>query len=114
MSDGIRSGGELHPPGVEPQHGAERLDQLGLGQAGEADEQAVAAGQDGDEGEIDDFFLAEDDPVDCLARLVDRGQTGLVGGDDPSSRLVVLAEPAPCAMRSNLRMPGGAQCRTPG
>ena len=46
MSEGIRSGRELDAPGVEAEHGAERLDELRLGEAGHADEKAVAAGED--------------------------------------------------------------------
>ena len=49
MSEGIRSGVNWTRPRVEAEHGAERLDELGLGEAGHADEQAVAAGEEGDE-----------------------------------------------------------------
>ena len=36
-------GGELDAPGVEPEHDAHGLDQLGLGEAGHADQQRMAA-----------------------------------------------------------------------
>ena len=73
---------ELHPARVEAEHGAQRLHELGLGEAGEADEEAVAPREDGDEGEIDDCLLPEDHPVDRLAGLTDRGEAALGGGDD--------------------------------
>src|SRR3546814_6328112 len=43
------------------------LDQAGLGEARHADEQAMAAGQQGDQGLIDHRLLAEDDTADRLA-----------------------------------------------
>ena len=45
--------GELHPVRHQPEHGAERLDQPGLGQSGRADEQPVAAAEDGDQRLLD-------------------------------------------------------------
>ena len=35
--------GELDAPGVEAEHGAHGVDELGLGEAGQADQQRVAA-----------------------------------------------------------------------
>ena len=46
-------GGELHPVRDQPEHGAERLDQPGLGEAGRADQQPVAAAEDGDQRLLD-------------------------------------------------------------
>ena len=60
-------GRELHAPRVEPEHDPKRLDELRLGEARHADEQPVAAGQDRDEGEVDDPLLPEDDRVDGVA-----------------------------------------------
>ena len=67
-----------------PEHGAERLDELRLGEARHADEQAVAAGQDRDQGQVDDLFLAEDDRVDGVPRAPDRLERRL--GDCGRSR----------------------------
>ena len=54
-------GRELDAAGGEAEHGAHRLDELGLGEARHADEEAVAAGQHGGQRALDDGFLAEDD-----------------------------------------------------
>ena len=61
---GHQVGGELDAAGVEAEHGAERLDELGLGEAGNADEQAVAAAEQGDQGPLDHLLLAEDHAAD--------------------------------------------------
>jgi len=79
---GHQVGRELHAPRRQAEHGAERLDQLGLGQPRNADEQAVAAGQNRDEGAVDDRFLAVDHPADRLARLADARHCGVGLGDD--------------------------------
>ena len=68
-------GRELHAARVEAEHGAQRIDELGLGEAGHADEQAVAAGQQRDEHLLDDLRLAEDHRTD-----------GGAGGGDPVER----------------------------
>src|SRR3546814_2940977 len=57
----------LHALVLEAEHRAEGLDQAGLGEARHADEQAMAAGQQGDQGLIDHRLLAEDDTADRLA-----------------------------------------------
>ena len=72
MSDGIRSGVNC-TRGVEAEHDAERLDELGLGEARHADQQAVAARQQRDQGAVDDAFLAEDDGMNRAARRLDQG-----------------------------------------
>ena len=61
---GHQVGGELHPLGGQAQHGAQRLDQPALAQAGHADQQRVAAGQQGDQRLVDHLILAEDHPAD--------------------------------------------------
>ena len=64
-------GRELHPPGLEAQHDAERIDELGLGEAGQPDEKAVPSRQDRDQHLLDDLILAEDDGPDGGPRLAD-------------------------------------------
>ena len=82
MSEGIRSGVNWMRRAFEAEHGAERVDQLGLGEAGHADHEAVAAGQDGDQRVLDDLLLAEDDRGDGLARLADLFDRGFGGVHD--------------------------------
>ena len=55
----------------DTENGAERVDQLGLGESGNADEKRMAAGQDGDDGVLDHLFLAEDDLADFVAHGFD-------------------------------------------
>ena len=55
---------ELDALGVEPERDAERFDQLGLGEAGNPDQQRMTAGQDRHQGVFDHPFLAEDDGGD--------------------------------------------------
>ena len=64
-------GRELDALGVEPERDAERLDQLGLGEAGHADQQRMAAGQDRHQGVFDHPILAEDDGGDRFLRGAD-------------------------------------------
>ena len=75
-------GRELDAARGQPEHGAERLDQLGLGKARHADEQPVPAGQDGDQRPLDDRALAVDDLADRLARRLDAGDRGVGFGND--------------------------------
>jgi hypothetical protein len=56
-------GGELDAPGIEAEHHAQRLHQLGLGKARHTDQQRMATGQDGDHGALDHAFLPEDHPA---------------------------------------------------
>ena len=79
---GHQVGRELDAPGVEAEHGAERLDQLGLGEAGHADQHAVAAGQDGDQRVLDHLLLAEDHRADAVLGRGDVRGRGLGGADD--------------------------------
>ena len=58
-------GRELDAARIEAQHDAERLDQLGLGEARHADQQRVAAGEQRNQRALDHAFLAEDDAADA-------------------------------------------------
>ena len=63
-------GRELDALGVEAQHLAQRLDQQRLGEAGDADQQRVAAGEDRDQRALDHDVLAEDDRGGGLVRAL--------------------------------------------
>ena len=67
MSAGMRSGVHWMRLSSMPEYRAERLDQSRLGEAGNADEQGMAAGEQGDQRLIDHLALAEDDAADALA-----------------------------------------------
>ena len=69
-------GGELDALGFHAQHDAQSLDQLGLGEAGDADQQQVAARQERNQRLIDDILLAIND-------LADRGARGPELGAQP-------------------------------
>ena len=73
---GHQVGGELDAAGVQPHHDAQRFHQLGLGQARHADQQAMAAGQQGHQGLLDHLVLAEDHGIQAGAHLGE----GLGGG----------------------------------
>ena len=66
---GHQVGRELDALPVEPQHDAQRLHQLGLGQARHADQKAMAARQQRDQRLLDHLVLAEDHLADRLAHL---------------------------------------------
>ena len=66
MSLGHQVGGELHPVERQVERLGDRLDHQGLGQAGHADEQGVAAGEDRGQDALDHVVLA-DDPLGHLA-----------------------------------------------
>ncbi len=72
---------ELDTAGRDAEHGAERVDQLGLGEAGDADQQSVAAGEDGEYGVLDNLFLAEDHLADLGAHGLDAVERFLRLGD---------------------------------
>ena len=57
-------GRELDAARVEPERDAHGLDQLGLGEAGHADQQRMAAGQHGHQRALDHDVLAENDLAD--------------------------------------------------
>ncbi len=84
---GHQVGRELDAAGIEAEHDAQRLDELGLGEAGHADEQAVAAGQQSDEHFLDDGGLAEDHRADRRAGGGDAVERDLrVAGDSGFQR----------------------------
>ena len=62
-------GRELDALASMPEHDAQGLDQLGLGEAGHADQQQVTAGQQRNQRLIDDLLLAINDLADGGARL---------------------------------------------
>ena len=83
---GHEIGRELDALGIEPQDLAQRLHQQRLGEAGHADQQRMAAGQQGDERALDHLVLAEDDlrcglvdALDALACRLDAADDGVVG-----------------------------------
>ena len=82
MSDGIRSGVNWMRLEFKPEHRAERRDQLGLGKAGHADQQRVAAGENRKQRLFDNAFLAEDHLADFPADQGDFAECLFRGGDD--------------------------------
>jgi hypothetical protein len=64
MSDGIRSGVNWMRRACRPSTVPMRIDQLGLGEARDADQQRMAAGQHRDQRVIDHLLLTEDDVAD--------------------------------------------------
>ena len=69
--------GELDPAERGMEDVGERLDREGLGEAGDALEEEMAAGEEGDEHPLEHRVLADDDPPD----LVEDGLGGLPGVD---------------------------------
>ena len=57
------------------------VDQQGLGQAGDADEEAVAAGEDGDQELLDDLSLADDDLAHLGLEALEGVAEAFDGGD---------------------------------
>jgi hypothetical protein len=51
---------------LQAEHDAQGLDQLGLGKAGNADQQRMTAGEQGDQGLIHPLPLAENDSADAI------------------------------------------------
>ena len=83
---GHQVGRELDALGVEAQYLAQRLHQQRLGEAGDADQQGMAAGQQRDERALDHLVLAEDDggcrlvhALHALAGRFDAADDGVVG-----------------------------------
>ena len=68
---GHQVGRELDALGIEAERDAERFHQLGLGETGHADQQRMAAGEDGHQRVLDHLVLAEDDGRDRLFRGAD-------------------------------------------
>ena len=79
---GQKIGRELHALGVEPENLAQRVHQLGFGEAGHADQQAVAAGQQRDQRLFDHLLLTKDHPGHRLAGAVDFVERAVGAGDD--------------------------------
>jgi hypothetical protein len=81
--------GELDTAIGAAQRRRQRLDGQRLGQAGDAFQQHVAAGQQADEQALEHRVLAYDDPLDLIQHLLE-GLTGLVslvgGGFDVGQR----------------------------
>jgi hypothetical protein len=69
MSAGIRSGVNWMRWNAEVQRLGQRRDEQRLGQAGHADEQAVAAGEQRGQQVLDDLALADDALLDLGAQL---------------------------------------------
>ena len=72
---------ELDAVGLQAQDDAQRFHELGLGEARDADQKGMAAGQKGDERTLDDGFLAEDHATDAGPHLRDVCQCALGFGD---------------------------------
>ena len=87
---GHQVGRELDAAGVEAEHGAERLDELGLGEAGNADQHAVAAAEHGDQRALDHQLLAEDDVADGG---LGRGDMSGGGFRRPDDHVLELLDP---------------------
>ena len=62
-------GGELDAFGVKAEHGCQRFDQFAFAEAGHADQQHVAAGEQADQGLFDDAVLAMDGVGDFAADI---------------------------------------------
>ena len=77
---------ELDAAGIEAEHDAQRLDELGLGEAGDADQQRMAAGKQRHQRPLDDAFLAEDDAADAVAHAGNVGERPFGLGDHVLAR----------------------------
>ena len=75
-------GRELDALCIKTERNAERLDQLGLGEAGDADQKRVSAGKDRHQRVLDDAVLAENDGGNRLFRRTDLRGNLLGGADD--------------------------------
>ena len=64
-------GRALHALGIDARAPAQRVHQLGLGEAGDADQQDMAAGEDGDQRLFDRLLLAENNLAELPANQVD-------------------------------------------
>src|SRR5208283_3124603 len=68
---------ELHASRVEPDDDPERLDELRLGEAGNAEQKPVAAGEQHGQAQVDDASLPHDDRTDLAARSGDAFENGV-------------------------------------
>ena len=94
-SDGIRSGVNWMRVNVPAQRLGQRRHGQRLAEAGHALEQAVAAGEQGDEHPLEHPVLADDDPAHLEQHLLERG-AGLRDGQQPvgAAAAVPLARPS--------------------
>ena len=76
---GHEVGRELDAAEAAAQHLRERAHGQRLGQAGHALQQHVAAGQEADEQALEHRVLADDDALDLVERLLERGARLLAG-----------------------------------
>ena len=123
MSRRHQVGRELDAAEAQVQRVGQRADHQRLGQARHADEQAVAAGEDGDEQLLEHALLADDDLAQLLADAAVAVVEPLDGGDvalDPrpawgrprfgfESGRVIARQPRPQPQR---RRPPGGTCTT--
>ncbi|MHC2341521.1 hypothetical protein ACVMIL_002687 [Bradyrhizobium barranii subsp. barranii] len=82
MSDGIKSGVNWMRLASRPSVTPSVSTSVGLGEAGHADQQRMAAGEDGDERVLDHPILAKDDGPDCVFRRADLARHLLGRTDD--------------------------------
>ena len=71
---GHQVGRELDAVEIQLQHPGQRADHERLGQPGHADQQAMAAGEDGGQQQFDDLVLADDDLVEFVEELGFEGE----------------------------------------
>src|SRR5207244_1158616 len=93
---------ELDAAGVEPEHDAHGLDQLGLGEAGETDQQRVAATEHGDERLLHHRVLPPSTQAHSgcrLESLTTAGDYAIFHWCDPASAQVCLDRPRTPAAR---------------
>ncbi len=69
---------------VEAENRAQSLDQSGLGETGDADQQRVAAAQQRDQGLLDYFALTKNDFADALTHQAEASAQGLDLGNEIS------------------------------
>jgi hypothetical protein len=101
-------GCELHTAFVEPKYAPERFDEPGLGEPRDADQKAMAAGENGHKCAFDHIFLPEHrgpDGIACPTDLIDR-RFGCL--NDPGFEIF-----RPCFVRHVRRsvVPRSAHCR---
>ncbi|MCY1295026.1 hypothetical protein D9M70_443470 [compost metagenome] len=79
---GHQVGRELHAAGIKAEDRAERGDELRLGKTGNADEQGMAAGENGEQGLLDNTFLAENNLADFRTHPGDFAECAFGRGDN--------------------------------
>ena len=81
MSEGIRSGVNWTPVVRQVQRVGEGVDHQGLGQAGDADQEAMASREDGDEQFFEDRLLADNDLAELPFQFIERVFESFHGGE---------------------------------